>query len=69
MKDLYPNQKEFDNKSDYESAIKTAKSIKALNQLRMAGVKFRDQELLKLWQDRFWAFKKCPNCAKVTYGL
>ena len=69
MRDLYPNQKEFNNICDYGDAIRNAKSLKELNCLRNAGVKFRDVPLLKLWQERYWAFKKCSGCAKTKYGL
>lgn len=63
---MYPNQKEFITEKDCENAIKNARSIKMLNQLRRACIEFN---LIKLWGKRYWAFKKCPNCAKTKYGL
>ncbi len=68
MKDLYPNQKELASIEECEKAVKGAKSVRALNQLRASVVTFMNPGLLKLFQERYWAFKKCPDCAKAKYG-
>ena len=45
--------------------IEDATSLKELNDMRMDIVQAKDGEVLKAWQDKFWAYKKCPECGKV----
>jgi len=45
--------------------IEDATSLKELNDMRMDVVQARDKDVLKAWQDKFWAYKKCPECGRV----
>ena len=59
--------KEIDSADSCRDAVRKAGSVKALNELRVPVVEFAKPEngLLKFWQDKYWALKRCPDCGKL----
>ena len=47
--------------------IQDSKCVNEMNDLRYACVKFMNNghpEILKEWQSKYWALKKCPTCGR-----
>ncbi len=53
--------------SRMKKKIEDANSLNALNALRMELVKTKSDVLLKMWQEKYWEFRRCPDCAKRKY--
>jgi hypothetical protein len=49
-----------------EEKIAKANSIRAMNLLREEVVQKMktNPSVLKLWQDKYWALKRCPTCGR-----
>ena len=47
------------------SDIENATSLKELNAMRIDIVQAKDKDILKVWQNKFWSYKKCPECGKI----
>lgn len=47
--------------------IEDANSLNALNALRIELVKTKSDVLLKMWQEKYWEFRRCPECAERKY--
>ena len=47
--------------------IQDTKCVNEMNDLRWACVKFMHDgypEIVKEWQEKYWALKKCPTCGR-----
>lgn len=47
--------------------IREAKSVKAINSLRMSCVELMKlyPEVLKMWQNKFYSLTVCPTCGRA----
>jgi hypothetical protein len=53
---------------ELKTRIETNTRISEMDDLRYACVKYMNNghpEVLKLWQDKYWALKRCPTCGKL----
>lgn len=62
----FGKQKEFGNETEIMRAIGKAQTIKEMNVLRVATVKFlkgqHGKEILTKWQKKYWNLKNCSAC-------
>lgn len=69
IEQTFGKQKMIHNETEYIEAVENAESTQELNALRESGVNIRSKKGLKLWQEKYWDFKKCPECAKRKYKI
>ena len=58
MEDWYPNQKEITDKEECLKAIENANSVRALNMLRASVLSFKSNDILQIWQKKYWSYKQ-----------
>jgi len=51
---------------ELKEKIEKAQNLAEMNELRVEVVQARSNEILLMWQKKYWAMRRCPTCGKES---
>lgn len=68
LEKLRKMQVEVGSIDELRERIQKATTVKQMNEIRDACVKFieSDHSILKEWQEKYWSLKNCPTCGQTN---